>query len=114
MAGRRMTSDERAEIEKALEEGRIDNASQFARAFAADRGLNASTVRTAISRLKRRHPAPVRRVVGAPGTGLISRLLTADPGEVAAAGAAALVRYRVDRDFKQVVDACRPEIEEIY
>lgn len=48
-----MSKDERAEIVAAIEAGSIDNATEYAREFALEHGLNASTVRSTISRLRR-------------------------------------------------------------
>src|SRR5690349_11255662 len=49
----RMTEAMRNELVVAIEDGQIDNATAFARDFAAKHGLNPVTVRTTISRLRR-------------------------------------------------------------
>lgn len=130
---RRINAEERAELARAIRSGEIENATAFAEAFAHQHGLNPITVRSAISRLRRelgmltRHPRAEsgKRNPPAP-TGMRSppaprnpeaigfmELLWANDG-VAQIGAAVLVRYEDDEDFRHAVDLRRADVEKIY
>ena len=131
MMKRRITPEERAELIDAIEKGEVDvNVTAYAEAYAAERGLNPNTVRSAITRLRKEVGAPERlrggaRVSRGPlalrsirpdwfATTAAIVLTAADPSSVAKIGAAALVRYEHDEEFKRAVDVERADLEKIY
>jgi len=120
---RKITADERNELREAILRGKIGNATAFAEAYGSEHGLNPSTVRTTISRLRHELGAlerPPREAgdgtaTGAGRVGWVARILLAAPeGELAWVGAAALVRYEADAAFKSAVDQRKAEVVEVY
>lgn len=128
---RRITQEERAELIDAIEKGEVDlNVTAYAEAYAAERGLNPNTVRSALTRLRkevgasdrpqgraRGYRGPLGRTPDRPewSPTIAAIVLTeADPSNVAKIGAAALVRYDHDADFKRAVDVERADFEKLY
>jgi hypothetical protein len=111
-----MTTAERDELVNAVERGEVHNASAFAEAFAAKHGLNASTVRSTISRMRReRGLIAGTDVVPAPGRD-VTRILNASNQDRWAVqiAAAALVKYQADDAFRRAVDRERKELDSFY
>lgn len=126
---RRITQEERAELIDAIDKGDVDvNVTAYAEAYAADRGLNPNTVRSAITRLRKEVGAselPRGRARGGPLAQVTSQaewyatvvalvLTEAAPSAAAKIGAAALVRYDHDDEFRRAVDVERADLEKIY
>jgi pantoate kinase len=113
---KKISDEQRAELTQALASGTIENFSAYADAFAATHGLKRNTVRSAVTRLRRemRDGGPVRVTLGSPGSGMTTQILTGDVERVSHIGAAALVRYRRDPEFRKKVDRLRPEVEHHY
>lgn len=121
---RRITAEERDELRDAILHGRIANATAFAEAYGSEHGLNPSTVRTTISRLRHELGVQERPARDAGGSisargsgrsGWFARVLLAAPeDEVGRVGAAALVRYKADARFKSAVDEHTAEVEQTY
>jgi hypothetical protein len=136
-----MSDEARAELVDAVKSGSIVNATEFAQAFAARHGLKAQSVRPAISRIRRelgllershgerlasqgptgqRKPATSDYQSGRAQRGeqmnAMTILSAADVSDLrfARLGAAALVRYEADEDFRRAVDRQRPELEDVY
>lgn len=116
-----MTAEEREELGHAIEHDLIVNATSFAKEFAEARGLNPTTVRSAISRLRRERGMLTRRPGRGSGTvpaldRLVERVMAApaDDEVIARIGAAALVRYAEDPDFRRAVDPHRATVEQAY
>jgi hypothetical protein len=130
----------RSELVRAIEADEIDNATEYAEAFARRHGLNPSTVRSSISRLRRelgllkRRP---RRPSGKGGREALGEIHSAQPPgirvsgsalnpvtflelpdasrpELARLAAAVLLRYDEDAEFRRAVDERRAEIQELY
>lgn len=111
-----MTTSERDELAKAVERGEVNNASAFAESFAARHGLNASTVRTTISRMRReRGLIAGQDVVPAPGRD-VTRILRASNEDRWAVqiAAAALVKYHADNAFRRAVEREQKELDSFY
>lgn len=133
---KRMSDAARRELVAAIEADRIDNATQYAEEFAARHKLNPVTVRSTISRLRRelgllkrrpRRPLPEGKAhpgwgkpsvairpadTGLSAIGLLGLDDATEPG-VARLGAAALLRYERDEDFRKAVDRHRSEVERL-
>ena len=85
-----MTRDERQAIIDSDKRGEIGNATAYAKEFAAERGLNAATVRCEISRLRRDRGETRRRNVA--------------PKDAALSAAFVLLRYEREENFRVAVD----------
>lgn len=118
---RRISPSERAELVSALETGQVQNMAAFARTYAAEHELSPNTVRAALGRLRRelgltaverdvRNPDTVRGISRV----CFARVLAGDAAEVAEIGAAALIRYEHDEEFKRLVDSARPDVGTTY
>jgi len=123
MRNRRITQDEKALLVEAIEQGRVANATDFAEAFAEERGLKPETVRTAISRIRRERGYLTRgpdRISGAVPITTVRHHRTlhvtdAIPvDDLVDLAAAAIVRYERDPEFRRRVDERRGEVSEIY
>jgi hypothetical protein len=137
---RRMSDEARTELLRAVEDGAVGNATEYAQEFAARHGLNPETVRSAISRLRRdlgllERPSAERirverlarrtpRGMEFPGLGqggfgeinAFTLLRLAEPLDprFTRLAAAALIRYEEDKHFRRAVDEQRPKIDAIY
>jgi hypothetical protein len=134
---RRMSDAAKAELIAAVEEDRIDDASEYARDFAAKHDLSPATIRSAISRLRRERgmlKRPIRRSANADafsgpsggressfqapravlsGVALLGLEGSTDPG-LARLAAAALILCREDERFLAAVAAELPSLERLY
>jgi hypothetical protein len=124
-----MTVEAREELIEAVRSDRIENATRFAQEFAQRHGLNPTTVRSTISRLRReegllkRHPGgsggqPTprlhMRVLGDISPMTFLKLGTVTDPTLTRVGAAVLVRYEEDPEFRREVDEQRPDIERLH
>jgi hypothetical protein len=132
---RRMSDEARAELIEAVESDSIQDATEYAQAFATRHNLNPVTVRSAISRFRRERgmlKRPIRRSkpdrlralveadvsrmrvgLGVQAIDMMFNLGPMDPKLVRLA-AAALVRFQADEEFRGTVEAEMPEMERIY
>jgi hypothetical protein len=124
---RRITPEEQAELVEAIEQEEIANASAFAQEFADKHGLNPTTVRSRISRLRRQLGKATRpptmdeffQTLAAPR--LVPKRRSAGGATAGSAferdvelAAAALLRYEKDEAFREAVDRRRREVERLY
>ena len=135
MQSRRISREEQAELVRAIRNDEIENATAFAQEFAEQHGLNPTTVRSRISRLRRELGVLTRQFAIAPwdrgvdwtsgpaastgafdprmGVAKVGVVLGDDLG-AAEIAAAALVRYEDDEEFRRAVDRRRPGMENLY
>jgi hypothetical protein len=122
---RRIGTDAEQELVEAIQRDEIENASAFAVEFAGKHGLNPTTVRSRISRLRRQ----LGKAARPPTLEEFVQSLSAKPRRSSRAAstagrgdeerdvevaAAALVRYEKDAAFRAAVDRRRPEVEKLF
>jgi hypothetical protein len=117
---RRLTPEERDELRRAVGDDEIQNATEWAQRFANERGVNAETVRTAISRFRNQQGKLTRRLdtpVDVPKRGgLLERMMAAPASdeEMMRVAAAALLRYASDAEFEAAVGRYMPTLKQAY